>query len=76
MKITRASGTFARIAASTALIYRATSTSFALGEKAGAAGSVHDVLRDRRLPHRVEVIAGVREAESAALLREFFESKR
>ncbi len=45
-------------------------------EKAGAAGSVHDVLRDRRLPHRVEVIAGVRDAECAALLREFFESKR
>lgn len=45
-------------------------------EKAGAVGSVHDVLRDRRLPHRVEVVAGVREAESAALLREFFEAKR
>ncbi len=37
-------------------------------DKAGAAGSVHDVLRDRRLPHRVEVIAGVRHEESAALL--------
>ena len=45
-------------------------------EKAGAAGSVHDVLRDRRLPHRVEVIAGVREPECATLLREFFETKR
>lgn len=45
-------------------------------EKAGAVGSVHDVLRDRRLPHRVEVIAGVREAESAAMLREFFEARR
>ncbi len=45
-------------------------------EKAGAVGSVHDVLRDRRLPHRVEVIAGVREAESAALLQEFFEKRR
>ena len=45
-------------------------------EKAGAVGSVHDVLRDRRLPHRVEVIAGVREAESAALLVGFFEAKR
>ena len=45
-------------------------------EKAGAVGSVLDVLRDRRLPHRVEVIAGVREAESAALLTGFFESKR
>ncbi|MBN9605414.1 MAG: nucleoside deaminase [Actinomycetales bacterium] len=45
-------------------------------EKAGAAGSVHDLLRDRRLPHAVEVVAGVRAAESAALLREFFASRR
>ena len=34
-------------------------------EKAGAAGSVYDVLRDRRLPHRVEVFAGV-EADACA----------
>ena len=45
-------------------------------EKAGAVGSVNDVLRDRRLPHRVEVFAGVAAEESAALLREFFEAKR
>ena len=45
-------------------------------EKAGAVGSVHDVLRDRRLPHRVEVIAGIREAECATLLRDFFADKR
>ncbi len=45
-------------------------------EKAGAVGSVNDLLRDRRLPHRVEVIAGVREAECSALLRDFFESRR
>lgn len=45
-------------------------------EKAGAAGSMHDLLRDRRLPHRVEVHAGVREAESAELLREFFAARR
>jgi len=45
-------------------------------EKAGAAGSVLDVLRDRRLPHRVEVIAGVREPECAAMLREFFAGMR
>jgi len=44
--------------------------------KAGAAGSVYDLLRDRRMPHRVEVYAGVEEAECAALLREFFGSKR
>ena len=42
-------------------------------EKAGASGSVYDVLRDRRLNHRVEVYAGVEEAESSELLRTFFE---
>lgn len=45
-------------------------------EKAGAAGSVYDVLRDRRLPHLVEVIAGVREEQSAELLRAFFAAQR
>jgi tRNA(adenine34) deaminase len=45
-------------------------------EKAGAAGSVLDVLRDRSLPHRVEVIAGVREQECATLLRDFFGERR
>lgn len=45
-------------------------------EKAGAAGSVHDLLRDRRLPHRVEVVPEVRAEESAALLREFFGDRR
>jgi tRNA(adenine34) deaminase len=44
--------------------------------KAGAAGSVYDLLRDRRLPHRVEVFGGVDEEECAAVLLEFFESKR
>jgi tRNA(adenine34) deaminase len=41
-------------------------------EKAGAAGSVHELLRDRRLNHRVEVLGGVLETESAALLTGFF----
>jgi tRNA(adenine34) deaminase len=45
-------------------------------EKAGAVGSVYDVLRDRRLNHRVEVVAGVEEAACAAVLREFFEARR
>ncbi|MDJ0336347.1 tRNA adenosine(34) deaminase TadA [Salinibacterium sp. G-O1] len=45
-------------------------------EKAGAVGSVYDVLRDRRLPHRVEVIAGVREQECSRLLTDFFEARR
>ena len=44
--------------------------------KAGAAGSVYDLLRDRRMPHRVEVYAGVEEPECAAMLLNFFESKR
>ncbi|MDI2098938.1 tRNA adenosine(34) deaminase TadA [Ruicaihuangia caeni] len=45
-------------------------------EKAGAAGSVHDLLRDRRLPHRVEVVAGVEADAAASLLLEFFEARR
>jgi tRNA(adenine34) deaminase len=45
-------------------------------EKAGAAGSMYDVVRDRRLPVRAEVLAGVREHESAALLRDFFDPRR
>ena len=45
-------------------------------EKAGAAGSVYDVLRDRRQPVRAEVVAGVREAEAQALLRTFFDARR
>jgi tRNA(adenine34) deaminase len=44
--------------------------------KAGAAGSVWDVVRDRRANHRVEVIGGVREAECAALLAPFFNDRR
>lgn len=42
-------------------------------EKAGAVGSVYDVLRDRRLNHRVEVIAGVSADECARVLLDFFE---
>ena len=45
-------------------------------EKAGAAGSVHDLLRDRRLNHRVEVIAGVEAEACADLLLDFFRAKR
>ncbi|MEE4541226.1 nucleoside deaminase [Streptomyces sp. V4-01] len=40
--------------------------------KAGAAGSLWDLVRDRRLNHRPEVIAGVLPTESAALLTRFF----
>ena len=44
--------------------------------KAGAAGSVFDVLREPRLNHWVEVFGGVRQEECAALLREFFAKHR
>jgi tRNA(adenine34) deaminase len=44
--------------------------------KAGAAGSVLDVLAEPALNHRPEVIDGVREEECAALLREFFAGRR
>ena len=44
--------------------------------KAGAVGSLWDVVRDRRLNHRPEVTAGVRAEESATLLRAFFRSHR
>lgn len=44
--------------------------------KAGAVGSLWDVVRDRRLNHRPEVVMGVREDECSALLRTFFSSHR
>lgn len=48
----------------------------AFDEKAGAVGSLWDVVRDRRLNHRPEVISGVLEAEASGLLQEFFASQR
>ena len=45
-------------------------------EKAGAVGSVWDVLRDPRSPHRTEVISGILESECVALLGDFFKSQR
>jgi tRNA(adenine34) deaminase len=48
----------------------------AYDDKAGAVGSLWDVVRDRRLNHRPEVIVGVRAEESSALLAEFFERRR
>jgi tRNA(adenine34) deaminase len=44
--------------------------------KAGAAGSVWDLVRDRRANHRVEVVGGVREEECTRLLVDFFERRR
>ncbi len=45
-------------------------------EKAGAVGSLWDVVRDRRLNHRPEVVTGVRADESAILLRTWFTGHR
>lgn len=42
--------------------------------KTGAVGSLWDLVRDQRLPHRLEVYAGVLESECAALVRDFFRS--
>jgi tRNA(adenine34) deaminase len=44
--------------------------------KAGAAGSIYNVLTDPRLNHRVDVLTGVLEDECATLLREFFAKRR
>jgi tRNA(adenine34) deaminase len=44
--------------------------------KAGAAASLYRILDDGRLNHRVEVTAGVRAEECAALLTEFFRARR
>ena len=48
----------------------------AYDEKAGAVGSLWDVVRDRRLNHRPEVVGGVLSEESTALLDEFFRTHR
>ncbi len=48
----------------------------AFDPKAGAVGSLWDVVRDRRLNHRPEVLSGVLADESGALLREFFGGHR
>jgi tRNA(adenine34) deaminase len=44
--------------------------------KAGAVGSLWDVVRDRRLNHRPEVVGGVLAAECGELLRDFFAQHR
>ena len=48
----------------------------AVDEKAGAVGSLWDVVRDRRLNHRPEVIGGVLADEAAEQLRAFFRTHR
>jgi tRNA(adenine34) deaminase len=44
--------------------------------KAGAVGSLWDLVRDRRLNHRPEVVSGVLADECGAVLREFFGTHR
>jgi len=44
--------------------------------KAGACGSIIDLPREPKLTHRLDVFGGVCSDESAALLRDFFESRR
>ncbi len=48
----------------------------AFDKKAGAVGSLWDVVRDPRLPHRPEVVSGVLADECAAILSEFFKAQR
>ena len=48
----------------------------AYDDKAGAVGSLWDVVRDRRLNHRPEVVAGILAEESTTLLDEFFRGQR
>jgi tRNA(adenine34) deaminase len=48
----------------------------AYDDKAGAVGSLWDVVRDRRLNHRPEVVAGILAEESTVLLDEFFRGQR
>ena len=45
-------------------------------EKAGASGSIWDLLRDPRALHKVEVKSGVLQEESSAMLKEFFSEQR
>ena len=45
-------------------------------EKAGAVGSVWDVIRDQRNLNKVEVLTGILEKECSAILTNFFEEKR
>ena len=48
----------------------------AVDAKAGAVGSLWDVVRDRRLNHRAEVVGGVMADEAGARLRDFFTGHR
>lgn len=44
--------------------------------KAGACGSLYDIVRDERLNHRLEVTSGILAEECGKLLQEFFQRRR
>jgi tRNA(adenine34) deaminase len=44
--------------------------------KAGACGTLYNIPEDARLNHRVQVIAGILDAECASLMQEYFRKKR
>ena len=48
----------------------------AFDEKAGAVGSVWDLIRDPRAPNKIEVISGLLADESAEVLKDFFKKRR
>jgi tRNA(adenine34) deaminase len=48
----------------------------AFDPRAGAVASLWDLLRDPRLPHRAEVVSGLRAADSERLLADFFAARR
>lgn len=45
-------------------------------EKGGAVGSLYNLVEDGRFNHRVEVVSGIRAAESASLMQKFFRERR
>jgi tRNA(adenine34) deaminase len=63
--------------AGAAVLARVTRVVYAVDDpKAGAVGSLWDVVRDRRLNHRPEVVRGVLADEAGEVLREFFAHRR
>jgi tRNA(adenine34) deaminase len=48
----------------------------AFDQKFGAAGSIYNLPNDRRLPHRLKVIAGIMEEECRELIQDFFRERR
>ena len=63
--------------AGAAVLARVATVVFAAWDpKAGAVGSLWDVVRDRRLNHRPEVVSGIREQQSRDLLTTFFSTLR